>query len=112
MHAEELRLKDALVLEVGVAGGSAEPPLPFRWLLECLVPPASCGSGAPRSPLRYPCCPSLTGAVPRALQVRYDTSEPDMQQVAALFAAQMHIDGGRVRDLLHLVAATQERRRF
>ncbi|EFN54630.1 hypothetical protein CHLNCDRAFT_135167 [Chlorella variabilis] len=59
MHAEELRLKDALVLEV-----------------------------------------------------RYDTSEPDMQQVAALFAAQMHIDGGRVRDLLHLVAATQERRRF
>lgn len=46
------------------------------------------------------------------LQVRYDSSEADMQQVAALYAAQLHIDGGHVRDLLHVVAATEERRRL
>ncbi|KAI3423863.1 hypothetical protein D9Q98_009697 [Chlorella vulgaris] len=45
-------------------------------------------------------------------EVRYDSSEADMQQVAALYAAQLHIDGGHVRDLLHVVAATEERRRL
>jgi hypothetical protein len=45
-------------------------------------------------------------------QLRHDTPEGDAEQLAAAFAAQPHIDGGRLRDLLHLVAATQEKRRF
>ncbi len=46
------------------------------------------------------------------LQVRYDTSEVEMQQVRSLFAAQPHIDGSRVADLLYVVAATAEPRRL
>jgi len=46
------------------------------------------------------------------MQVRYDTPEADLRQLASLFGAQPHVNGGRVRDLLYLVAATQEPRRF
>ncbi|KAI7843555.1 hypothetical protein COHA_002797 [Chlorella ohadii] len=47
-----------------------------------------------------------------AQEVRYDTSEAEMQQVRSLFAAQPHIDGSRVADLLYVVAATAEPRRL
>lgn len=45
-------------------------------------------------------------------QLRHDTTESDAQQLAAAFTAQPHIDRGRVRDVLHVVAATQEKRRL
>ncbi|PRW32645.1 hypothetical protein C2E21_8234 [Chlorella sorokiniana] len=47
-----------------------------------------------------------------AQEVRYDTSDGEMQQVRALFAAQPHIDSSRVADLLYVVAATAEPRRL
>lgn len=50
--------------------------------------------------------------LPGSLQVRYDTSEGEMQQVRTLFAAQPHIDSSRVADLLYVVAATAEPRRL
>ena len=53
--------------------------------------------------------PPLLAPVP---QVRYDTSEGEMQQVRTLFSAQPHIDGSRVADLLYVVAATAEPRRL
>lgn len=46
------------------------------------------------------------------VQVRYDASEADLRQVAALFAAQLHVEPGRVADLLYVVAATEDRRRL
>ncbi|KAL4421446.1 hypothetical protein ABPG75_010737 [Micractinium tetrahymenae] len=45
-------------------------------------------------------------------EVRYDASEADLRQVAALFAAQLHVEAGRVADLLYIVAATEDRRRL
>ena len=47
-----------------------------------------------------------------ALEVRYNCTAEDKEQVAALWAAQPNIRAGRVGDLLYLVAAAQEPRRF
>lgn len=70
-----------------------------------LAQAAVCPKAAPTST----CLPLLP--VP-LLQVRYDASEADLRQVAALFAAQLHVEGGRVADLLYVVAATEDRRRL
>ena len=43
-------------------------------------------------------------------EVRYDSGEGDLRQVRALWAATPHILGERVRDLLYIVAATQDAR--
>jgi hypothetical protein len=43
-------------------------------------------------------------------EVRYDTGEAELRQVRALWAAQPHIHGDRVRDLLYIVAVTQDAR--
>jgi hypothetical protein len=43
-------------------------------------------------------------------EVRYDSGEGQLRQVRALWAAQPHIQGDRVRDLLYIVAVTQDAR--
>ena len=43
-------------------------------------------------------------------EVRYDSGEGDLGQVRALWVAQPHIEGERVRDLLYVVAVTQDSR--
>lgn len=45
-----------------------------------------------------------------AEEVRLDSSEAELREVAALWAAQLHLDAARVSDLVYVVAATQERR--
>ena len=44
-------------------------------------------------------------------ELRYDLGEADLAALLAAFAAQPNVDEGRVRDLLWVVAATEERRR-
>lgn len=71
---------------------------------------------APGSPRRWPHSrpPNHHHIYSRTLmlQVRYDAPEAALRQVAALWAAQPHIDSSRARDLLYVVAATAEVRRL
>lgn len=45
-------------------------------------------------------------------QVRYDSSEDDVQPLKGAAAAQVNIDGQKVKELLYVVAATVEVRQF
>ncbi|PSC75596.1 nucleolar MIF4G domain-containing 1 [Micractinium conductrix] len=83
--------------------------------------PAVCAAAAPPVPPVDACLQGLREIwrmhaeelrLKRALaeEVRLDSSEAELREVAALWAAQLHLDAARVSDLVYVVAATQERR--
>lgn len=94
-----------------------------RWVHQQRLAPAACAAEAPPIPSVNQCLQGLRDIsrmhgeemrlkLALAAEVRYDASEADLRQVAALFRAQPHVEAGRLADLLYLVSSTQEPRRF
>lgn len=113
MHVEELRLKRALAQEVRCRVAASSEAGTHRLSVAAGSLPLSHRSRRGSQPLPS-CLPTspLRPAHAATPQVRLDTGEAELRQVAALWAAQPHIDAARVRDTLYIVAATAERRRL
>ncbi|KAL4432190.1 hypothetical protein ABPG77_005952 [Micractinium sp. CCAP 211/92] len=110
-------------MQVAVEGMERQSKQAQRYVQQERLPPAARAAAAPPIPSVDACLQGLQEIsrmygeelrLKNALveEVRYDASDADLRQVAALYAAQPHVDGGRVADLLYVVAATEDRRRL